>query len=254
MMFRTKCLLVVAVLATAATAQAHSGRRFVVEVVDGKLQAQGLNTGTDDGAPALRPYLNAIHDHWHNFTGLNLATASLPGFDISSSAVSLQAHDLWLDLVQVRKWVNPPLMPTEETRPLLQPLDPGEVITLYGNNDTNSEQLGSILLAENLPFGGVTDLDLLYQINSLPSNEIHVLEFQLYATYYGGGIDPTLAPSDTAYAVLSPDGDTPAIRLHHASLYLESYLATVPEPPALVGVLLLALPAYGWVRGRRAAA
>ena len=47
-----------------SSCSAHSGRRFSIEVVNGPPAAQGINTGPDDGAPFIRPYLNAIHDHW----------------------------------------------------------------------------------------------------------------------------------------------------------------------------------------------
>jgi hypothetical protein len=216
--------------APATSSVAHDGRRFEVEVSGHKLQAQGVNTGPSDGVPAVRPYVNAIHDHWRNFDALNLATADLPGFDIPISATALVSHDLWLDLLRVRKWVDPPVMPSPGTRPNLRPLDPGELITIFGNNDVNSTELGSILLAEDIAFGGTDDIDLLYLINSVPTDEIHVLEFRLRATFHGGGADPALSDSDTVYAILSPAGNDPVARLHHASLYLESYVTTIPEP------------------------
>ena len=42
---------------------AHNGRGFEIEVVAGKLQAQGVHPVEPDGAAAVRPYSNSIHDH-----------------------------------------------------------------------------------------------------------------------------------------------------------------------------------------------
>ena len=229
---RVACL--VAFVAIAASADAHSGRRFLVEVVGGKLQAQGVNTGDDDGAPAIRPYVNAIHDHWRNVDSLGLATATLPGFDVSpSTATALLGHRLDLELTGVTRWVAPPLAPPPGTVPLLEPLAASQLITVTGPSATvDSDGLGGFTLLEDVPFGGVDDLDLVYQINELPAGEIHVLEFVMSATPLAGGAG-SIAVSDPLHVLLSPDGSTPHERLHHASLYLEAYVATVPEPSAV---------------------
>lgn len=226
-----------AVLVASHVSNAHSGRRLVVEVVNGKLQTQGLNTGPSDGAPAIRPYLNSIHDHWGNVDALGIATATLPGFDIPPSA-ALAGQDLELELRSVTKWVSPPPMPSPSVIPNLQPLDPGQLITVDGATDgVDSDGLGSITLFEDVPINGVTDLDLNYGINELPSGEIHVLRFILSATPNGGGA-PSLEPSDPIHILLSPDGVGPLERLHHASLFLEQYVTTIPEPSAFGEVVL----------------
>ena len=242
------CALVVAVC---DMAEAHLGRRLLIEVVDGKLQTQGVNTGPDDGAPAIRPYPNAIHDHWRNVESLGIATASLPGFDVSpAAATALQGSGLELRLDAVLRWRSPPMHPDPGHTPRLEPLAAGQVLTIDGPTETlNSENLGALTLLDEVPFGGVADLDLIYGINALPTVEIHVLRFGLTATPIGGRL-PTVAASDPIYVLLSPDGDGPVERLHHASLFLENYLATVPEP-STGSLAILAAITLGRVRSRR---
>lgn len=43
---------------------------------------------------------------------------------------------------------------------------------------------------------------------------------------------PAVEASDAVFILLSPDGSSPAEKLHHASLYQERYLGTrqIPEP------------------------
>ena len=236
----------ICLLACVEGADAHSGRRLLVEVVDGKLQAQGVNTGPDDGAPALRPYLNAIHDHWQNVPALVEATASLPGFDIGPSAsLPLLGHALDLELIGASKWVSPPMMPSPATIPVLEPLDASQLITIVapiGETDTNA--LGTVRLTDDVPFGGLADIDLVYGIDGFPAGEIHVLEYLLHATPNGAGVS-AVESSDSIYVLLSPDGSTPQERLHHASLFLEEYLATVPEPGTLsLAFATLAMASY----------
>lgn len=235
-------VLVVALLAVETPeADAHRGRRFAVELVGDKLQAQGVNTGPDDGLPAVRPYANTIHDHWRNVDPLVTALSTLPGFDVPGFVTPLVGHELTLDLVSVRKWENPPLMPPAATMPRLKPLGAGEFISIIGPvGETDSAELGGVTLSSEIRSGGALDLDLVYQINALPENEIHVLEFILSAAP-ASGVPTTIRPSDPIYVLLSPDGATPAERLHHASLFLETHLATIPEPTS--GALLaIALP------------
>jgi len=70
---------------------------------------------------------------------------------------------------------------------------------------------------------------LIYQIDSKPLDEIYVFEFQLRATPIASGVN-ALLPSDSVFVLLSPDGAGPDERLHHASLFLEQYVTTIPEP------------------------
>ena len=220
--------------------RAHDGRRFYVEVVADKLQLQGVNTGESDGAPNLRPYVNSLHDHWSNVSGSNLAIANLPGFEVPHSDLRLIGQQLELDLISIFKWEAPPLMPAPETVPEFSPLAAGEVITIFGPfGDADSTSLGSMVLSHSVPPGGISDLDLFYQINTHPSDEIHVLKARLNATPAEPGV-PQLIGSDPIYILLAPAGDSPAERLHHAALFLEEYVTTIPEPTgmaiALVGV------------------
>lgn len=204
-----------------------------MQIAGEQLIAQGVNTGPADGAPATRPYPNVIHDHWRNVAGLDQATASLPGFDVSArSDIRLWGQRLDLELKSVRQWVNPPHDPGQGTTPLLQRLAVGEVVTVNGPLGTvTSETLGSFGLVESVSSSGSLDLDLLYEVNRRPAAAIHVLEMVLTASPPSG--PSTLAPSASIYAILSPDGADHHERLHGAALYLEKYLATVPEPQGL---------------------
>lgn len=219
------------------TAWSHDGRRFQVLVDDGQLVAQGANTGADDGSPAVRPYTGAIHDHWRNspLIGFDLANAVAPEFDVVDPPATLVDRPLYLSLVSVKKWVNPPRMPTPGMQPLLEELDPGEMVSIgLGVNQVDSQTLGDLLLVPSVPTGGVLDLALDYRINRKPANEIHVLELTVSSPL------SSVAPSGSIYVLLSPDGATPAERLHHASLYLEAYLGYQTPEPATVGSALLA--------------
>ena len=231
---------------TTRIATAHEGRRFEVSVVAGQLLAEGVNTGPDDGAPAVRPYPNAIHDHWLNSpVGNEVAFATLPGFDFPHPPSDLVDHPLYVTLLDVHRWVNPPTMPTADTIPRLSPLAPGEIITITGDTQTiDSTNRGTLLLAPAVTAGGIADLDFIYEINSRPQDVIHVLTVRLEAP------DSVVQSSDPIYILLSPDGADPATRLHHASLFLEARIAdiAVPEPASC---WLLALFSAGVICSRR---
>ena len=235
-------------------ASAHSGRRLLVEVANGVLQAQGVNTGPADGAPSVRPYVNVIHDHWHNIypdpaTGLSpFANSLLPDIGVPPNG-QLQGYDLTLTLLGAQKWVNPPEMPTPGVVPLLQPLGPGETIRIETvNSDVSTDAPGTLLLSVSVPARGIDDLLLNYTTNRLPSNEIDVLTFRLSAK----PADPTkpdlIADSGPIFVLLSPDGANSMEKLHHASLFLEAYLAKpIPEPSSC---MLAALSFVGIARYR----
>ncbi len=215
------------VLGASDRAHGHTGRIFEIEFIGGKLVAQGANTGDDDGAPARRPYQNAMHDHWSNEEfGSIKAIARLPAFDILSPPAEILGADLVLSLKAAWKWDNPPLMPNAQTIPELQPLGPDERVYVSGlSGRLDSASPGSITLLDRIPEGGRNDIPLLYQSFTQPTNSIFVLEFELSSSV------PGIESSDPIYALLSPAGETPQERLHHASLFLESHLGTaVPEP------------------------
>lgn len=226
-------------LAAATPAGAHDGRRFSVEVVNGKLQAQGINGGTPDGAPPVRPYINVIHDHWRDVSVIDSAVANLPGFDVPSYVTPLIGQQLRLELVGASKWRSPPLSPEPNTTPRLNPLDPGETISITGPlGEFDTDNPGSLILSPLITVGGALDLDLVYQVNELPRDEIHVLEFVLSASP-ASGAPGSIQPSDPIQVLLSPDGATPQERLHEASLFLEANVTRavfIPEPSALAGV------------------
>ncbi|MEN1681124.1 MAG: hypothetical protein AAGJ46_16175 [Planctomycetota bacterium] len=199
-----------------------------MELVDGKLQTQGINTGPEDGAPAVRPYLNAIHHHWSNVEAQGFAFSLLPGFDVPPNA-TLTGHRLELELTGVSRWIDPPLMPDSFTSVRLSPLAAGIELSIAGNGEVDSERLGTLPLLESTPPEGASDLDLYYQINDLPSSEIYVLTLVMSA-YPPAGAPSGIESSDPIHVILSPDGASPQSRLHHASLFLEAHLASVPEP------------------------
>jgi len=211
----------------ASPALAHDGRRFEVQVDDnGQLIAQGVNTGAvNDGAPDIRPYLNAIHGHWTNSATGGNAFADLPSFDLFDPPAELGGAGLTLTLDDAFKWVAPPMMPAAGSTPAFEALGPGETIFVsFGGTTLSTDTLGqSLTLLEPVPVGGQGDLDLSYEIGAQPDNVIYVLQFTL------GTDAPGITDSDPVHAILLPQG-----QLHHAGLYAESYLGTpVPEPGSL---------------------
>ncbi|WP_197527631.1 PEP-CTERM sorting domain-containing protein [Posidoniimonas polymericola] len=257
----TLVAMVVVSLITSAV-DAHTGRRFVVEVVGGQLRVQGENTGASDGAPAIRDYPNSIHDHWVNVTPAPgsllgpFASAFLPDFEvpIDASFTLLKDHELSLHLTRASQWADPPAMPTAGVVPTLTPLDAGQVIRIESTGGVvDTTGLGSLVLSPSVPPGGILDIPVNYQVGGHPSNTIHLLEFTLSATPTNPSVEDVIADSDPIYIMLAPDGPDKLTREHYASLYLEEYLATVgrpvPEPATIIALLLLT----PWAVGRRPA-
>ena len=217
-MHRLFVLLIVAGLSVPAWA--HGGRRLEIKVNNDQLLVQGYNTGADDGAPSPRLYYNALHDHWANNAIVTAASASLPSFDLFNAG-PLEGYGLTLSLTGASKWVSPPTMPAPGTIPDLIALDPADTIYLTFDTTTiDTTALGDITLVSSVPAGGAPHLDVSYDIAQHPSAVLYVLELELSTDA------PGIAASDTIYTILSPDGATPAEKLHHAALYLESYLGT----------------------------
>lgn len=227
-------LAICVTIASVSTALAHTGRRFEIQVVGGQLVAQGyLSPGVpDDGGGLVRPYFNALHDHWFNVG--SGAFADLPGFDIFTPG-PLTGHSVSLELLGASKWVSPPIPPGPPVN--LVPLEPGEVIEVnYGGQpQITTDTLGSFELISGLGGGGATDLDLTYTIDENPSAKIHALRWRLTTNA------PGIFPSADLYTLLSPDGSTPVERLHHPSLFLENHLGIPVPEPASVGLLALGM-------------
>lgn len=205
-------------------------------MVNNQLVAHGYNSGADDGGGSPRPYYNAIHDHWANnpSTTINAASADLPGYDIFSSG-ALAGESVTLTLLGASKWVSPPMSPTPGTVPTLTPLTAGETIFIrYSGTTIDTDALGSLLLHHSVSGAGVADLDLSYDIAARPADVLYILEQQLATGA------PGVLSSATTYTILSPDGDNPAQRLHHASLFLENHLGTPIPEPTTIGVMLIA--------------
>ncbi len=216
-----------AVLAAAAfTADAHDGRRFEIKVVDGQLVAHGYNSaGVDDGAGVVRPYYNALHDHWTFLVGVNASTSDLPGFDVLVPG-ELEGHSITLTFNGATRWSDVPMMPAPGTVPLLEPLDPGHTLFVSFDGQTvSTDAPGSMMLVSSVSSGGALDLDLSFDFNDQLPATIMVMEFVLSTDA------PGVADSDTVYLLLSPDGANGMEKRHHASLYLENFLGTpIAEP------------------------
>ncbi|MFI4859098.1 MAG: PEP-CTERM sorting domain-containing protein [Phycisphaerales bacterium JB063] len=221
--------------AFATPALAHGGRRFEIQVdSQGQLYAQGVNTGSPDGAPDIRPYYNAIHGHWANSAAGNNAFADLPSFDVFSPPAELEGADLTITLANAFKWVAPPTMPDDSTVPVFEPLDSSETIYFsFGGTTLNTDDLGqSLVLLDPVPVGGQGHLDVSYEIAMHPDNAIYILELTLASSA------ADILDSDPVYAILSPQGST----YHHASLFTERYLGTpVPEPGSLAVLAVVGL-------------
>ena len=229
---------------------AHAGRRFEVKTEQSggmeKLYAQGYNSsGTDDGGGVTRSYTNAIHDHWSNIFGS--ATTGLPSFDVLDAG-SLEGFGLYAELVGVTKWVDPPLMDMggmmmvpSGTVPNLEPLTSENVIVAKDSQMVSNSALGTLLLDDSISAAG-EHLDLVYGIDLEPSGVLYAVEWVLSTDA------PGVMPSDSIYAILSPDGANMSEKMHAESLYLESYLGSgsgggggmimVPEPATFMMMIL----------------
>ncbi len=232
----------VLLIATPWLLSAHDGRRFEIEVLnDNALWAQGsIGGGVDDGGGIHRPYYNAIHDHWSNAPGgKQEAIATLPAWDIFNPDPRLVGHSISLELVDVFRWVAPPLMPPAGTVPDFEPIDMSDLIQISTLQDsltvTAGGSFGTIELLDSVDIHGHFDLPFEYKINKKPENEIYIFEWVMSTSA------PGINRSHSIFAVLSPDGLTMSDRLHHASLYTEQYLGirTIPEPGSLAFLALL---------------
>lgn len=243
-----KIVCVGSVAVAASSAFGHDGRRLDIQVYENQLIAQGYISGadpSDDGGGVVRPYINAIHGHWTNnpSPGIDAASATLPGFDLFSGG-ALTGSSLSLELVGASKWSDVPTMPAPGTVPDLQPLVGEEIFVGYQGDFHSTAAPGSFTLIESVAPGGLLDIDLTYDIASEPVGSLYVLEFVLSTSAAG------IADSSTVHVILSPDGANHMERLHHASLYLESYLGTPIPAPGAAG--LLGFAGVAVVRRRRA--
>lgn len=241
------------IVSMASVAVAHNGRRFDVQIHNDQLFAQGYLSGTnptDDQGGIVRPYFNALHDHWGNVGGV--AIASLPGFDINTSdifsppetVIRLAGHNLILTMTGSGKWHNPSgghggHGGEGEGMPTLMPLDASEIINVGYDvqDDIGTDSLGSFALAEDIR-GPVSDIDLQYSILLNPTNTLYYIQWQLSTDA------PGIADSDPIYTILSPDPDA-TDGLHHPSLALESHfgISSVPEPSTIAAIALGAIGA-----------
>lgn len=254
-MNKTKPFLAIAAMAllitttSVATALAHSGRRMDLVVVDGKIFAQGYNSGdTSDGAEFVRPYMNAIHSHWGG------SSATLPGFDVGAEifhpvtgeqlfydyqndAADLVGHALGIELIGAGKWATP----TMGEAFTWEDLAAGETIEVdYGNTTLSTDDLGSgtalsFNLVENWRADGrASDLDLEYFFNDTitdAADSLYFLEWQISSA------NTAIEASDSVYTIHAPP-----MQFHHFALASENALSVsvvaVPEPAAATMMLL----------------
>ena len=267
-------ILAAATLAAAAVpAAAHDGRRFQVEVANGRLQARGANSADAPIDPAgLRPYTNAIHGHWDQIG--SSVTAGLPGYDAGAGSLALTGHDVTLTLTGVSKWtgvsanlVDPDatggtaeLIAGTQVKPgttaNFRPLDGNETIAINiggaAGVTVSSADLNNPAARLDLPLITGFDGRLAFDENGLavfPGQPSNGYDIDLTYVYTGLGAPadtlyaieavlstnaPGIADSQTVYTLLSPDGSGPIERLHFASLFAEQTLGTpVPEPAGL---------------------
>ncbi|MEM6551636.1 MAG: hypothetical protein AAF750_05870 [Planctomycetota bacterium] len=171
--------LVLALLMAATPAWAHPGRRFQIEVVNGQLQARGVNLlnatngmGVVIDPIGLRPYYNAQHGHWEAtdaFGDPQVPQDDLPGYDIGLGGDALTGFSVSWTLTDAWKWTgvssnfvsNPSAVPLEMVLPgglLNMPvfLDPGfvpvqeslgsdEIEVLLDGQSVSTDDLGQSL-------------------------------------------------------------------------------------------------------------
>ncbi len=243
-LLKTLTLTLTVTLACSQLLLAHGGRRLDVVVIDGQLHAQGYNSGTFDGTDYLRPFTNAIHNHWA--PGSSVTT--LPGFDVTfansfidengntqqygyqNDASQLAGHDLSIELIGSGKWTSP-----TTSAFVASPFAANESIEidyLAATLDTDDIGTGSALVFDLVtdwsnPLNRI-DLDPDYILDLAPeaSGSIYFLEWQLSSA------NPEIEASDSVYTIFAPPG-----QVHAQSLALEQTLGTslssVPEPSVL---------------------
>jgi hypothetical protein len=243
-LIKTLTLTLTIAFASSQLLLAHGGRRFDVVVIDGQLHAQGYNSGTFDQGDYVRPFTNAIHNHWA--PGSTVAT--LPGFDVTfansfvdengttqqygyqNQASLLSGFDLSIELTGAGKWTSP-----TTTAFVASPFAANESIEidfLAASVDTDNIGMGSALMFDLVtdwsnPLNRI-DLDPDYFLDLTPeaSGSIYFLEWQLSSE------NPAIESSDSVYTIFSPP-----MQVHSQSLALEqtlgTSLASVPEPSAL---------------------
>jgi len=200
---------------------AHDGRRFLVQVENDKLVAQGVNSEKimRFNEPSMRPYANVIHDNWANyaFNGIETAVAMLPGFDVPASESRLWYSNLTLIINRVYRWDAPPEIPDSRTQPIFSaPLDL-EFSVKFNRQyaGTVSGLPGSIELARYITKKGLSDIDLSYELKQHVTSSIYVIEVRLSTDA------ENVSESDTVYVVLGP----PGYKYQKSLMYLEKYLS-----------------------------
>ncbi|MEM9410728.1 MAG: hypothetical protein AAGA30_06415 [Planctomycetota bacterium] len=235
----TAILVTASLFYIASFADGHGvGRLFDISVINGKLVAQGYNTGGADGLDFIRPHANAIHDHF-NFIGTELEPVGItdyPSWDVGilegSDIAPLVGYELTIELIGSGKWVNVPAQDGSGTAqdfgtPELVTFssadlenNPAEIIRIrYDGNFIDTLRLGELKLLANV--NGITpDLDFKYFIDNHNPTEIYFLEFRLKTNA------PGIENSESVFVIQSPDGVGAVERLHFQSLYLETFLGT----------------------------
>jgi len=228
-------LTALAALIVASPVLAHDGRRFELQVHDNKLYAQGYNSANfDDGGGIVRPYFNAIHEHWNTIASV-LSSANQPGIDVHSAG-DLAGYNFQLRVVGAKKWVGYNLVDPI----VLTPLDSNRTISVfYSAPAIYTNAPGSVkTLTSSLANDNHFDISYDFLTNTLgpaivASDTLYLVELQLLTNA------PGIASSGTVNVILAP----PGMASHAAALRLEEFLGIqlptdVPEPASL-GLLAL---------------
>ncbi len=208
-------------LLTPVLVQAHPGRRFEIQVVDGRIVAQGVNTkeAPPMGESPVRPYPNAVHDHFDLFVlnGQPIGSANLPGLDIPAGT-PLAQHNLYAEVTGIYLTDAERVAAAAAIGDALHP--PGaeqEVRIRLHQTDVSSRALpAQLTIAGDIPTTGVADIDPVYHFVGELGENFVVIEMQLHSDA------PGIAPSGPVYIVMAP----PGMQYHMPALRLEIRLAS----------------------------
>ncbi|TGD73864.1 hypothetical protein E4634_06895 [Mangrovimicrobium sediminis] len=208
------CLMLLCLLAP-GWVEAHPGRRFEIQVVDGRIVAQGVNTKSAPpmGESPVRPYPNVVHDHFDLFVlnGQPIGSANLPGLDIPADT-PLAGHSVYAEVTGFYLTDAEQVAAATAIGDALQPLGEDQEVRIRLNQtDVSSRALpAQLTIAGDIPAAGVADIDPVYHFVGELGENFVVIEMQLRSDA------PGIAASGPVYIVMAPPGmqyHMPALRL-----------------------------------------